>query len=481
MGQGQTERDGYYYEIATVAIDGTGLNRLTESKEGKFYPAWSPDGSSLAYLRSSYSRLNPDLNGLLITSRDGSNRRQVVRWHLEQAEGFPNDIYGISFTPFVPRWSPDGRRLAVVLQEGREGGNNGVVIYTVGVDGTEVVRVSEAISQPSWSPDGSRLALARVEGDKIVLVTLARDGSDPRQVTKIAGIEERFVDLEDIYESWIAGLSWSPDGAHVMFQCDVEMLCIVNLESSVVSEVPLPELSPARIYQGNGHRAAWSPDGSRIAVRALNFPGPEPGGYPVVYTMDPDGENVEVLVRSGLAKSPQEPAMGEFESEMAACSNSIVVPQPESNPGLVRDCVALTSTRDILAKEVPLNWGTEVPMDQWDGITIGGDPSRVIGLELLWGVGIGWLAQTSWYRMEGDYKIGFGTPLPKELADLTKLQTLSLAVNEVEGTVPLELANLEDLRDLYIKWQRFWGCIPLVLSDVWVDATMLSRCEDKGQ
>ena len=158
----------------------------------------------------------------------------------------------------------------------------------------------------------------------------------------------------------------------------------------------------------------------------------------------------------------------------------MVVPQPEGNPGLVGDCVTLLSTRDILAREVPLNWGPEVPIDQWEGITIGGEPSRVIGLELLWGVGVEWLGQYSWNRMEGDYNIYPSTLLPKELADLMKLRTLSLAVNEIEGAIPPELVNLEDVRHLYIKWQSFWGCVPDQFSDVWVNATSLQRCGDKG-
>ncbi len=132
----------------------------------------------------------------------------------------------------------------------------------------------------------------------------------------------------------------------------------------------------------------------------------------MVYTMDPDGTNVEALVLSALAKRPEDPGGGESTSDIAsniaACRDGIVVPQPESNPGLVGDCVTLFSVRDFLAREVPLNWGPDVPIDEWEGITIGGDPPRVIGLELLWGVGVGWLASFSWNRMEGDYKIDPG-------------------------------------------------------------------------
>ena len=480
----ESERNAYNYAIAIVDIDDAKVDRLTENESVEIYPAWSPDGSKIASFRSNQPFLIPPLNVLQMMLRDGSNIMEVRAWDLENVQGVPDDVYDSDFAWFAPRWSPEGRDLAVVVVEYSQekydlGEDHGRAVYTIGVDGTELVRISETVSPASWSPDGSRLALARIEGDEIVLVTLARDGSDPVEVAKVTRCGENFENVGDPVGYGKAGLSWSPDGEHIMFQCDVG-LHIVNLESGVVSEAPLPELSPAILYQGNGHKATWSPDGSRIAVRALNFPGPEPGGYPVVYTMDPDGENVEVLVRSGLAKAPQESPLGEYKSEMAACSSGIVVPQPEGNPGMVGDCVTLLSTRDILAREVPLNWGPEVPIDQWEGITIGGKPSRVIGLELLWGVGVGWLGKYSWNRMEGDYKISPRTLLPKELADLTKLRTLSLAVNDMEGVIPPELANLEDLRHLYIKWQSFWGCVPDQFSDVWVNATSLQRCGDKG-
>ena len=492
-----TERDYYHYEIGTMAIDGTQVARITENENLDHYPAWSPDGKTMVSIRGEdpYEHATKVFQTML---RDGSDKRDVVVNWLA-AKGVPNEITYTSIPLFVPRWSPDGRHLAVVVKEvGETSWDAQFAIYTIGDNGAQPRRISETASQPSWSPDGSRIALARVEGDEIVLITLASDGSDSTQVTRITKRGKYIEDNASRYDSWIDVLSWSPDGAHIMFGCEVG-LCIVNVESGVVSESFVEDVPPNPKYpsyytgQWAHPEAAWSPDGSRIAVRAPNFPSAEPGGYSVVYTMDPDGTNVEVLVRSGIAKSPQPSAIREYESGEVACSNGNVIPEPESALGLVADCVTLMLVRNTLAREVPLNWSPDVPIGEWEGITIGGEPSRVIGLELLWGVGVGWIHPiTRWKIIQGDYKVELATGLPKELANLTKLQTLSLAVNVVEGItspefadygdweLPLELANLKDLRHLYIKWQHFWGCLPEQFSDVWVDATVLDRCEGQS-
>ena len=185
----------------------------------------------------------------------------------------------------------------------------------------------------------------------------------------------------------------------------------------------------------------------------------------MVFTIDPDGTNVHVLVRSGQASRSQgEPLY------RSSCRDGSVVPEPERNQGLVGDCEVLKLVKDVMAYNIPLNWSSDVPIDRWEGIMIGGSPPRVTGLELLWGVGI-WLPpsddKSQWHRSN----------LRPELAGLTKLQRLSLAVNEVVGTVHTQLAGLADLRHLYIKWSHLSGCLSKEFSDLWVDATSLERCE----
>ena len=250
-----------------------------------------------------------------------------------------------------------------------------------------------------------------------------------------------------------------------MFTCDVG-LCVVNLQGDPVGEAPIeePPLDVPRFSSYSGRpQAAWSPHGSRIAVRLPDDPRVKPGGNPVVFTMDPDGTNVHVLVRSGQANRSQ----GEY-FYRSLCRDGSAVPEPERNPGLVGDCEILKVVKDVMAHNITLNWGSGVPIDQWEGITIGGSPPRVTGLELLWGVGI---------SEPGPDREPPTSNLRPELAGLTKLRALSLAVNHVNGTVHPQLASLTDLRRLYIKWSNLQGCLPMEFSDLWVDATRLERCE----
>ena len=47
------ERENYFdYELAIINLDGTGKQRLTRKDSFDHYPAWSPDGKSIAYFSS---------------------------------------------------------------------------------------------------------------------------------------------------------------------------------------------------------------------------------------------------------------------------------------------------------------------------------------------------------------------------------------------------------------------------------------------
>ena len=448
-------REKYFPKIASIAISGPDRRRLTEDKHPDESPSWSPDGTRIAFMRGSNSWSADQLHSMPA----GGEQHGVTNLFL-LAPHYPS-LRGLVGAPV---WSPNGERLAVVALGG-QGNPHQRVVYTVRADGSGFQRVSDAVSVPSWSPDGSRLALAKYHGGRyVLLVTVAPDGSNPRIVATITEHVRRSL-------SWIGILAWSPDGTHIMFTCDVG-LCVANLQGDLVGKAPFEAEAPRdmrdRWFWGTP-QAAWSPDGSRIAVRVPNDPRPEPGGNPMVFTMDPDGTNVLVLVRSGQAsRSQSEPLY------RSSCRDGSVVPEPERNQGLVGDCEVLKLVKDVMAYNIPLNWSSDVPIDQWEGITIGGSPPRVTGLELLWGVGIGRAPEVD----NSEYGVQrHSANLRPELAGLTKLQRLSLAATNVVGTVPTRLASLADLRHLYIKWSDLQGCLPTEFSDLWVDSTSLERCE----
>ena len=130
----------------------------------------------------------------------------------------------------------------------------------------------------------------------------------------------------------------------------------------------------------------------------------------------------------------------------APCSNGVTVPNPTTNPGLVRDCQALLEARDALAGPGRLNWAGTRALSAWTGVTVGGTPQRVTGLRLG--------AQ------------GLTGPVPAALGQLPHLTALDLRGNALTGAVPTELAALTRLTELRLAGTRLTGCLPAALAGV---------------
>ena len=203
-------------------------------------------------------------------------------------------LNGVAFAP--PVWSPDGKRLVFLVNEG-ERWTFRKIPYTVRADGSALTRIAEdALSIPAWSPDGQQIALAMNAGDDVALFTLAADGSDPKLLTTITTREVLESNrTRGVHRYWIHTVSWSPDGKHILYSCDVGV-CVVNLDGDRVGEAPL-----RLVANWDGwHIAAWSPDGSRIAVfGALDdiYFGTYLSEGIVLYTMAVDGTDRRDLIR----------------------------------------------------------------------------------------------------------------------------------------------------------------------------------------
>jgi dipeptidyl aminopeptidase/acylaminoacyl peptidase len=153
--------------ISSIVIadsDGNGARTLLQVEHGNqsslLFPAWSPDGTEIAFLWS-----NGPLGGVLtIMDADGSDARPLL------ASGRRS---GLS----PPVWSPDGSMLAFAGVEGFYSG-----IYTVNRDGTGLTRVAdiEGAVSPAWSPDGQRIAFRMVPDDQLFVMN--RDGSAIRSL-----------------------------------------------------------------------------------------------------------------------------------------------------------------------------------------------------------------------------------------------------------------------------------------------------------
>ena len=134
------------------------------------------------------------------------------------------------------------------------------------------------------------------------------------------------------------------------------------------------------------------------------------------------------------------------EIEQSSCETGVAVPDAANNPGLVSDCEALLAARDVLAGDATLNWSADVPIADWDGITLEGTPQRVIRLSF--------------------YRRGLSGVIPAELGSLAKLQFLYLDDNQLTGEIPPELGDLANLKRLGVTDNRFTGSLPQILTNL---------------
>ena len=412
------ERQRHNYEIATASFDGSGAEKLTYNFRLDHFPVWSPDMTRIAVFHG-YKQL-------IIMAADGSSRSENIV--------SDEDIFISSQAP--PQWSPDGRRLAFV---GFDSSERKRFLFTVQVDGPEMNKIAEVASDGvSWSPDGKRLAFIGKEEGSLALVTTTAEGTDRRVIAEKEGGDGRNL------------VSWSPDGDHILYGCLVGV-CVVDLEGNRIGQTPEGWVRPEHWPQ-----AAWSPDGSRIAVRGQMYTRPPEDA--AVFTMAKDGSDVEVLVRlDGRTLVAQHAQNGSLQESMASCNEGFVVPDPEDNSGLVQDCETLLRLRDDLVGSDAVNWNAGAPVKDWEGVVVAGTPLRVTGLESWWQSSVS-------YRYRG--RPQFNGVLPPDLGELSGLEVLSLQSDLLTGGIPPELGRLARLQVLQIRGDGLSGGIPPELGDL---------------
>ena len=436
----QLDEYDFDYELAVVGLDGKAPWRLTRHLEFDNYPAWSPDGTRVAFVSDRHvtdaekRTGNRPPPGLYTMTADGTDIRRL-------ATGL-----GVALQP--PAWSPDGRSLAVTGWRSEDEARG---LYVVQADGRGIVRLADAVSGGSWSPDGTRLAFADAEDAGVALYTIAADGTDTRRVTIIFGWQ-RWAEVADPGGPWIHTIAWSPDGSKLLYSCRAGQFCVVTLDGEPVGEAPLI-----------GDRAAWSPDGARIAVTSL----PKPRVYNgiILYTAAPDGSDRQTLAWRGVGLVAAQARAEDLAVSRAACTAGYVVPAPDVNPGLVRDCETLLAARAELFGRLLVNWGSDSPLARWEGVTVAGAPPRVTGLDLrARDLGFNLLETRGGLTLGSP---GHGGTIPVELGALERLQHLDLSQNTLNGPIPAELENLSHLKEL--RLHNHWhltGCIPVGLKRV---------------
>lgn len=343
-------------DIYAVMPDGSGLFQLTNSPDSEIAPAWSPDGTKIAYYR-----LDPgdEQYSLWIMNSNGTGQHEILRGQVGRYRPrFPIAPPALLVSeysyPNAPAWSPDGKwilyshaRPAIIIPPGEndEGGTDESYageLHLIRPDGSD----DHDIACSSWecqrneqfgrfSPNGKLISSVGDDycpdcagGQWVNIMNV--DGSSPRVIGA----------LNDP--------AWTPDGVRLL-ALDVRRNRLSTYSSSGTGEQIIYTDAAAK---GRLRAPNYSPDGTRIVY--------EDDGN--IYIIDPSGSG-RTLVRSGKLPVWQ-PIPTKYVSLFEPVDRAVVgrktllvsvnVPADETSRVGIRACAAASCTYEA----APRHWGT---------------------------------------------------------------------------------------------------------------------------
>lgn len=216
-------------EKKVYAMEAAGQNwrKINSGRGLALYPAWTPDGRSLAYTGYAYGfpwlfldnlatgkrrvlSAQPGLNAFPAISPDGrwaafslsrDGNPEIYKMRLDGSE--LTRLTNHRANDCSPAWSPDGRRIAFTSD--RSGNPQ---IYVMDADGMErgvrrLTREGRYNTSPDWSPRGDQVAYtSRLDGYFEICVVSVNTG----EVTRLT--QNRYHDEDP---------SWAPNGRHLVY------------------------------------------------------------------------------------------------------------------------------------------------------------------------------------------------------------------------------------------------------------------------
>ena len=268
--------------IEAINPDGTGRTVLIADATA-FEPAWSPDGTRIAFTRTPDGWNSCDI---YIARADGSGVERLTT-PLRQP-----------WCANTPAWSPDGTKIAFAAGPAGCAYSpqcNGQDIYLVDADGANEKRLfsfANILIRPTWSPDGANIAFE---------CSYFATGPGPDGLVGICAGDTAGSSVRRLVACCPEAPVWSPDGYEIAFQEGDHPGGAIGLMNSDGTNVR--NLVATTSSDSSYGEPAWSPDGTRLVFTLGSFS----GGVDVstdLYVMNRNGTGLQRLTVTGDVHHP---------------------------------------------------------------------------------------------------------------------------------------------------------------------------------